>query len=111
MFVYETNYSMKNVMRKAEMLGRMANQFVQVSTYELRYEPMSKIKSQAVADFMADFHIDLQPEVEKEIQWLQDTEYTKKRTLFTNEILTLRDQIWSRTKITPRGHYIPCSEL
>lgn len=56
-------------MRKPEMSGRIAKWSIQLSTYILRYEPRSIIKSKALTDFI----MDLQREVEKEVQWLQDT--------------------------------------
>lgn len=57
------------MMRKPEMSGRIAKWSIQLSTYILRYEPRSIIKSKALTDFI----MDLQREVEKEVQWLQDT--------------------------------------
>lgn len=70
-------------MRKPKMSRRMINWYVQLSTYDLRFEPRSTIKSQALADFAADFRSDLQFKVGKEIQWLQDTEETKKGIIFS----------------------------
>lgn len=61
----------------------MINWYVQLSTYDLRFEPRSAIKSQALADFAADFRSDLQFNVGKEIQWLQDTKETKKGIIFS----------------------------
>lgn len=39
------------------MSGRMAKWSVKLSRYDLRYEQISTIKSQALADFVADFRI------------------------------------------------------
>ena len=80
----KTNYPIKNVMRKPEMSGRMAKWSVQLSTYDLKYEPRSAIKSQTLADFVADFSTDLQPEVEEEVQWLHDENQPKQWILFTD---------------------------
>lgn len=61
-------------MRKlACMSGRMGKWFSQLSTYNLSYEPRSAIKSHTLVEFVVDFNPDLQPEVEKEFKWLQDT--------------------------------------
>ena len=62
----KTNYPIKNVMRKPKMLGRMAKWSVKLSTVDIRYEPRSAIKSQALADFVADFSDDLRNEVDME---------------------------------------------
>ena len=55
----KTNYPIKIVMRKPEMSGRMAKWSVKLSTYNIIYEPKTAIKSQAPADFVADFSDDL----------------------------------------------------
>ena len=57
---------MKNVMKKLEISGRMAKWTVKLSTYNIKYEPRSMIRSQALMDFVADFNNDLQAEVELE---------------------------------------------
>mgnify|MGYP001797778765 FL=1 len=50
-----TNYPLKNVMSKPELAGRMSKWAMRLSTYNLTYEPRTTIKSQALADFVADF--------------------------------------------------------
>ena len=46
------------------MPGRMAKCSVKLSTYDIKYEPRSPIKSQALADFVAKFSDDLRVKVE-----------------------------------------------
>ena len=75
----KTNYPIKNVLRKHKMSGRMAKWSVKLSAYDLIYEPMTAIKSQALADFVADFSQDIQQEVDLEVQNLENN----------NEIWTL----------------------
>ena len=53
------------------MSGRMAKWSVKFRTYDIKYEPRSTIKSQALAKFVVGFSDDLQPEVELEIKELQ----------------------------------------
>lgn len=53
----KTIYPVKNVMRNPEMLERIAKWFVQLTTYNLRYETISSIISQSLANFMADFNL------------------------------------------------------
>ena len=55
------------------MSGRMAKWAVKLSAYDIRYEPRTAIKSQALADFVADFSSDLQREAELEVQQLEET--------------------------------------
>lgn len=59
----KTNYPIKNITRKPKMSGRRAKWSVKLCTYQIIYEPRLAIKSQALADFLADFSDDLQPEV------------------------------------------------
>jgi hypothetical protein len=60
----KTNYPVKCVLRKPEVSGRMAKWSVKLSAFNLIYEPRTAIKSQALADFVADFSTNLQPEVD-----------------------------------------------
>ena len=68
----KTNYPRKNVLRKPEMSGRMAKWSVKLSAYDLVYEPRTAIKSQALADFVADFSSDMQHEADLEVQQLEE---------------------------------------
>ncbi|XP_074277410.1 uncharacterized protein LOC141601048 [Silene latifolia] len=67
-----TNYSLKTIMRKPELSGRMAKWFVHLSGYDLKIEPRTAIKSQAQADFVSDFCPALQTEEEKDILNLEE---------------------------------------
>ena len=64
--ILRTNYSIKNVMRKLEMLVRMAKSFVKLRTYDIKYAPGSAIKSPTLVDFVVDFSDDLRAEVDIE---------------------------------------------
>ena len=46
-------------MRKPEMSGIMDKRYVQLSTYDIRYEARSAIKSHALVDVLAHFTMDL----------------------------------------------------
>ncbi|KAF5802492.1 putative aspartic peptidase domain superfamily [Helianthus annuus] len=71
--IVRTNFPIKNVLRKPDMSGRMAKWAVKLSAHDIRYEPRTAIKSQALADFVADFSSDLQKEAELEVQQLDET--------------------------------------
>jgi len=70
---FKTNYPIKNVLRKPELSGMMAKWAVKLSTYDIKYEPRNAIKSQALADFVADFTSDLQEQANLEVQQLEET--------------------------------------
>ena len=80
----KTNYPIKNVIRKPEMPGRMEKWSVKLSTFDIRYEPRSAIKSQALSDFVVDFSYDLQNEGDMETKRLLEDEHLGKWTMFTD---------------------------
>ncbi|XP_074278019.1 uncharacterized protein LOC141601623 [Silene latifolia] len=59
-------------MRKPELSGRMAKWSIHLSGYDLKFEPRTAIKSQALADFVSDFSPSLQMQAEKEILTLEE---------------------------------------
>ena len=71
--IVKTNLPIKNVLRKLQMSGRMAKWPIKLIAYDIKYEPRTAIKSQALADFVADFSSDLQREAELEVQQLEKT--------------------------------------
>ncbi|KAD4585878.1 hypothetical protein E3N88_23479 [Mikania micrantha] len=103
----KTNYPIKSVLRKPELSGRMAKWSVKLSTYDLIYEPRTTIKSQALADFVADFSSDLQPEVDLEIKLLDED--TGEWTLFTDGSSNVRGTGLGIILKSPQGDIIPQS--
>jgi len=83
-----SNYPIKSVLRKPEMSGRMAKWSVKLSAYNLVYEPRNAIKSQALADFVADFSSELKPEVDLEVKMLEET--TETWILYTDGASNIR---------------------
>ncbi|CAH9054188.1 unnamed protein product [Cuscuta epithymum] len=79
-----TNYPMKSIMRKPELSGRMAKWSIQLGAYDIRYEPRTALKSQTLADFVADFSPKLQTEAEKEACIITDGLPQQKWTLHTD---------------------------
>nr|XP_043615882.1 uncharacterized protein LOC122587782 [Erigeron canadensis] len=77
-----TNYPIKCVLRKPEVSSRMAKWSVKLSAFNLIYEPRTAIKSQALADIVADFSTDLQSDVDLEVKMLEES--TEKWTLHTD---------------------------
>ena len=94
-------------MRKPEMSGRMAKWSVQLSTYELHYEPRTAIKSQALADFVADFSPSMQPEVELEVQQLEDSRTDRFWTLHTDGASNAKGTGVGFVLKSPQGDIIP----
>nr|XP_017250771.1 PREDICTED: uncharacterized protein LOC108221400 [Daucus carota subsp. sativus] len=69
-----TNFPLRMVLSKPDMTGRMAKWSIRLSTYDIVYEPRTAIKSQALADFVADFSPSLMAQAEVECQQLTTTQ-------------------------------------
>ncbi|XP_074377320.1 uncharacterized protein LOC141718840 [Apium graveolens] len=68
-----TNYPLKNVLSKPELTGQMAKWSIRLSTYDISYDSRTTIKSQALADFVADFSPNLLCQADQEVQHLIST--------------------------------------
>ncbi|KAI3812676.1 hypothetical protein L1987_17388 [Smallanthus sonchifolius] len=103
----KTNYPIKCVLRKPEMSGRMAKWSVKFSAYDLIYEPRTAIKSQALADFVADFSSDIQHEADLEVQQLEESK--DEWTLFTDSASNVRGTSLGGILKSSQGDIIPQS--
>ncbi|XP_075098893.1 uncharacterized protein LOC142175796 [Nicotiana tabacum] len=63
-----TAYPLRNILHKKELSGRLAKCAIELSEYVIVYQPRTVIKSQVLADFVADFNVGIVPEAEKELQ-------------------------------------------
>ncbi|KAJ9564818.1 hypothetical protein OSB04_000784 [Centaurea solstitialis] len=56
-----TNYPLKTVLRKPELTGRLAKWSIYLSGFDIEFKPKTVIKSQALANFVAEFSPGLEP--------------------------------------------------
>nr|XP_043611674.1 uncharacterized protein LOC122583320 [Erigeron canadensis] len=103
----KTNYPIKSVLRKPELSGRLAKWSVKLSAFNITYEPRTTIKSQALADFVADFTNDLQPEADLEVKLL--TEKCEKWILHTDGAANVRGIGLGIILKSPQGDMLPQS--
>ena len=58
--VVVTNYPLRNVLHKPDLSGRLVKWAIELSEFDISYLPRTAIKSQALADFVAEFSPNLQ---------------------------------------------------
>ncbi|XP_075085005.1 uncharacterized protein LOC142168245 [Nicotiana tabacum] len=63
-----TAYPLRNILHKQKLSGRLAKWAIEFSEYDIMYQPRTEIKSQVLADFVADFSPGIVPGAEKELQ-------------------------------------------
>ncbi|XP_023746035.1 uncharacterized protein LOC111894186 [Lactuca sativa] len=90
-----------------KMSGRMEKWSVKLSTFDIRYEPRSVIKSQALTDFVAEFSDDLQNEVDMEGKQLLKHEHLGKWTLFTDGASNKKGTGLGIILKSPQGDILP----
>ncbi|XP_065621651.1 uncharacterized protein LOC136064172 [Quercus suber] len=66
-----TDHPLKKAMNKLEAAGRLIQWAVELSEFDIKYQPRHVIKAQALADFIAEFTLDCDEVGEKEsIKWV-----------------------------------------
>ncbi|XP_075106773.1 uncharacterized protein LOC142179796 [Nicotiana tabacum] len=63
-----TAYPLRIILHKQELSSRLAKWAIELSEYDIMYQSRTAIKSQVLADFVAEFSTKIVPEVEKELQ-------------------------------------------
>ncbi|KAI3746327.1 hypothetical protein L6452_08755 [Arctium lappa] len=71
-----TNFPLKSVLRKPELTGRLAKWSIYFNSYDIDFKSRTTIKSQVLADFVADFSPELQKEVEDETYYVATVDDT-----------------------------------
>ncbi|XP_062100796.1 uncharacterized protein LOC133806720 [Humulus lupulus] len=62
-----TTFPLKTILHKPEFSGRLTKWAVELSEYEVTYKPRTSLKSQVLADFIADFTPNMHVQAEKEL--------------------------------------------
>ena len=72
MIIVMTDHPLKKAMNKLEAAGRLIQWAIELSEFDIKYQPRNTIKAQALADFIAEFtpsHDDLD-EIEGNKTWV-----------------------------------------
>ena len=62
-----TTFPLKTILHKPELSGRLTKWAVELSEYEVTYKPRTSLKSQVLADFIADFTPNMHMQAEREL--------------------------------------------
>ncbi|XP_074299148.1 uncharacterized protein LOC141630185 [Silene latifolia] len=92
--------------RKPEHSGRMAKWSVQLSTYDITFEPRTRIKSQTLEDFVADFSPNLELDLIKEVNQLDTQKSGQEWTLHVDGATNMRGIGLGRVLKSPQGDLI-----
>nr|XP_016441546.1 PREDICTED: uncharacterized protein LOC107767139 [Nicotiana tabacum] len=84
-----STYPLRSVLHKPELSGRFAKWAIELGEYDIEYQPRTAIRSQILADFVADFSPTLVLEVEKELLLKSGTS-SGVWTLFTDGATNVR---------------------
>ncbi|KAL5562066.1 hypothetical protein UlMin_031813 [Ulmus minor] len=74
--VVVTTYPLKGILQKPELSGRLIKWAVELSEYDISYQPRTAIKSQALADFIANFAPSAQAQANSELLTIATPPYS-----------------------------------
>ncbi|XP_070045833.1 uncharacterized protein [Nicotiana tomentosiformis] len=100
-----TAYPLRNILLKQELSGRLAKWAIELSEYDIVYQPRTAIKSQVLADFVADFNAGIVPEAKKELQVFTGSN-PGTWTLFTDGSSNVKEAGLGIVLIPPSGEII-----
>ena len=101
-----TTYPLKNILHKPELSGRLTKWAVELSEYDINYHPRTALKSQVLADFVADFSPNKNLQAEKELVALAETMSNKKWTLSVDRSSNVKGSGLGLVLKSPHGDII-----
>ena len=100
-----TTYSLKSILHKPELFGQLTKWTVELSKYEISFQPRTALKSQVLADFVADFAPNVTPQVDKELLNLTERSNSK-WTLSVNGLSNVNESNIGLVLTSPKGDLI-----
>ena len=65
-----TDLPVQKVLKKPDVAGRMVKWAVELSEFDIKYEPRGSIKGQVFADFVVDLSSEVAQNVEGDFRWV-----------------------------------------
>ncbi|XP_038690528.1 uncharacterized protein LOC119989207 [Tripterygium wilfordii] len=100
-----TNFPLRSILHRPELSGRIIKWAVELSEYDITYQPRTAIKSQVLADFVVDFAPSTQLEADKELLCMVD-QAPKVWTLYVDGSSNVRGSGLGIVLISPEGSVI-----
>ncbi|XP_070035479.1 uncharacterized protein [Nicotiana tomentosiformis] len=97
-----TTFPLQNIHHNPELSGRLPKWAVEMSEFDIEYKPRTVIKSQVLADFIADFSLGLLPLATKEAVMVSKST-SLVWTLFTDGASNVKRSGLRKVLITPSG--------
>ena len=72
-----TTYPLKSILHKPELSGRLTKWIVELSEYDITFQPRTALKLQVLADFITDFAPNVTPLADKELLNLTECSNSK----------------------------------
>ena len=72
-----TTYPLKSILHKPELSGRLTKWTVELSEYDITFQPRTALKSQLLVDFIAKFTPNVTPQADKELLNLTERSNSK----------------------------------
>ncbi|KAL5847401.1 hypothetical protein ACOSQ3_010925 [Xanthoceras sorbifolium] len=101
-----TTFPLKNVLHKPELSGRLVKWTVELSEHGISYQPRTAIKSQALADFIADFTPGILQQAKEELCTLSCDASKEDWTLAIDGLSNARGSGLGIVLTSPEGHVI-----
>ncbi|KAL5844861.1 hypothetical protein ACOSQ4_010819 [Xanthoceras sorbifolium] len=101
-----TTFPLKNVLHKPELSGRLVKWAVELSEHDISYQPRTAIKSQALADFIADFTPGIPQQAKEELCTLSCDASKEDWTLAIDGSSNARGSGLGIVLTSPEGHVI-----
>ncbi|XP_074327800.1 uncharacterized protein LOC141665695 [Apium graveolens] len=101
-----TNFPLRNVLSKHHLTGQMEKWAIRISTYDIMYDTITVIKSQALADFVADISPIQMTDAEQEFQQVLSRVDAKPWTWYTDGASNINGMEFGLVLKSPQGDMI-----